>query len=354
MNSYEKNTRTLTPPSAIGWERAVPRPRDGEGFRSIASARIGATMDRNAHARRIAGGFTAVLVAFLFHQSPARARLNVVATLPDYGSIAMSVGDDLVKVTSIARGSEDPHFVDARPSFVTVLNRADALLEGGLELEIGWLPPLVNAARNRKILSDAPGHVILSRGVHVLDVPTRPVDRTMGDVHPFGNPHYWLDPANGRIMAGTLAAAFARLDPGHAAAYERGAQDFEKKLDARLAEWTRMMAPLRGTKVITYHKSFDYLFQRFGLDLVGTIEPKPGIEPSPTHISALIPQAKAAGVKLVIIEPNRPRKTPEYVASAIGAKLLVLPAMVGGNREATDYLSLFDYDLGKIVEALKP
>ena len=227
------------------------------------------------------------------------------------------------------------------------------LIEGGAELEVGWLPPLVNGARNAKILSDAPGHVILSRGVRLLEVPTGPVDRSQGDVHPAGNPHFNLDPANGKLMATTIAAAFRRLDSANAASYEANLKQFHARLDAKLAEWTQLMEPFRGTKVITYHKSFDYLLERFGLELAGTIEPKPGVEPSPTHINALIPRAKTDGVKLVIIEPNRPRKTPEYIAAAVGAKVVVVPALVGGAAAAKDYVSLFDYNVAVIAAALK-
>src|SRR5437879_5073239 len=170
---------------------------------------------------------------------PAQAKLNVVATLPDYGSIAQAIGGDKVKVTSIARGTEDQHFVDARPSFVRVLNQADVLIEGGAELEICWLPPLVNGARNEKILSDAPGHVVLSRGIRLLEVPTGPVDRSMGDVHPLGNPHFTLDPANAKVAANTLADTFSRLDPPNAETYRANLKKFEERLDQKLAEWTK-------------------------------------------------------------------------------------------------------------------
>lgn len=292
-------------------------------------------------------------LALLATTLSAQAELNVVATLPDYGAIAQAVGGNKVKVTSLVKGTEDPHFVDARPSFIRVLNQADVLIEGGAELEIGWLPPLVNSARNAKILSDAPGHVILSRGIRLLDVPAGPVDRSMGDVHPLGNPHYASDPANGKIMAATIAAAFSKLDSANAAFYEANLKKFSDRLEAKLADWSKAMEPFRGTKVITYHKSFDYLLDRFGLVLGGTVEPKPGIEPSPTHINTLIPRAKADGVKLVIIEPNRPRKTPAYVANSIGAKLLLLPESVGGHEKVKDYFDLFDYDVGQIVAALK-
>jgi len=294
-----------------------------------------------------------LVLASLFATLPVQAKLNVVATLPDYGAIAQVIGGDKVKVTSLVRGTEDPHFVDARPSFIRVLNQADVLLESGADLEIGWLPPLVNSARNAKILGDSPGHVLLSRGLRMLDVPSGPIDRSMGDVHPAGNPHFHLDPANGRTLAATIAQAFTALDPANKAAYEANLKQFNTRLDAKLAEWKRALEPLRGTKVITYHKSFDYLLDAFGLVLAGTIEPKPGIEPSPTHINALIPRAKSDGVKLILIEPNRPRKTPGFVAESIGAKLLVLPQSVGGAEKVTDYFGLFDYDVGLIAEAFK-
>jgi ABC-type Zn uptake system ZnuABC Zn-binding protein ZnuA len=293
------------------------------------------------------------LAALLGGGLPLQAKLNVVATVPDFGAIAEEIGGDKVKVTSIARGTEDAHFVDARPSYIRVLNQADVLVEGGAELEIGWLPPLVNGARNSKILSDAPGHVILSRSIRLLEVPTGPVDRSMGDVHSLGNPHFWTDPANGKLIANALAETFSRLDPANAALYQANLQKFDARLDKKIAEWTKRMEPYRGTKVVTYHKSFNYFLERFGLELAGTIEPKPGIEPSPGYINGLIPRLKAEGAKLVLIEPFRPRKTPEYVAQAIGARLLLVPTSVGGNEKVKDYFGLFDYDVAQIVAALK-
>ena len=285
--------------------------------------------------------------------SPAQAKLNVVASLPDFAAIAEEIGGTQVKVTSIARGTEDPHFVDARPSFIRVLNQADVLIEGGAELEIGWLPPLVNGARNAKILADAPGHIILSKGIQMLDVPTGPVDRSMGDIHPLGNPHYWLDPANGRIIAGQLAAAFSQIDAPNQAYYHENLKKFAARLDVKMVEWTKQLAPYRGTKVVTYHTSYDYFLHRFGLELAGTIEAKPGIEPSPSYVNKLVPRLKAAGAKLVLIEPFRPRKTPEYVARSIDAKLLILPEKVGASEKVKDYLSLFDNAVSQITDALK-
>lgn len=283
----------------------------------------------------------------------AYAALNVVATLPDFASIARDIGGDRVSVSSLAKGTEDPHFIDARPSFVRALNKADVLIEGGADLEVGWLPPLVNNARNSRILGTAPGHILASRGIRLLEVPTGPIDRSMGDVHPGGNPHYSLDPANGKVIAATIADALAKLDPAGAAVFQSNQRRFDEQLEAKLGEWTRALAPYKGTKVVTYHKSFDYLLERFGFELVGTIEPRPGLEPSPTHINALIPKAREAGVRLVIIEPNRPRRTPQRVAEGVGAKLVVLPIMVNGAEAATNYVSLFDYTVGQLSAALK-
>lgn len=281
----------------------------------------------------------------------AQPRLDVVATLPDYGAIAQAIGGDKVKVTSLARGTEDAHFVDAKPSFVRVLNKADLLIEGGAELELGWLPPLVAGARNKAILPGAPGDLKLSQHVQLLDVPTQPVDRSMGDVHPNGNPHFNLDPLNGKPMAEAIADKLAALAPANAQFFRANQKKFVQELERKFAEWKKLMEPLKGTKVVTYHKSYDYFLERFGLILAGTIEPKPGIEPSPTHINALIPRAKSEGVKFVIIEPNRPRRTPEYVAEAIGAKVVVLPALVDGHEQAKDYLQLFDYNVRQITGA---
>jgi zinc/manganese transport system substrate-binding protein len=282
----------------------------------------------------------------------AGAQIKVVATLPDLGALAQAVGGGKVKVTSLAVGTEDPHFVDAKPSFIRVLNQADLLIEGGAELEIGWLPPLVQNARNRKILAGQPGRLDASQGVRLLEVPAGPLDRSQGDVHALGNPHYLLDPANGRVVATSIAQRLAALDPPNAAFYEANLRAFHQRLDTKLAEWMQAMEPLGGKKAIAYHKSYEYLAARFGLQIAGYIEPKPGIEPSPTHINQLISSLKDAGVKLVLIEPFRSRRTPEYVAQSVGARVVVLPEMPGGHEKAKDYFSLFDYAVGQMTAAL--
>jgi len=281
------------------------------------------------------------------------AALNVVTTIPDFASIAEAVGGEHIKATSLARGPEDAHFVDARPTLLRALNKADVLVEGGADLEIGWLPPLVKNARNRNILPGAPGRVSASEGVPLLEVPTAPVDRSQGDVHAAGNPHFWLDPVNGKILARHLSDVFGTLDPDHAADFQANTRRFEKDLDARLAGWQVKMKPYAGTKVLTYHKSFEYFAARFGLVVAGQLEPKPGIEPTPGHVTQLIPQAKTEGVRLVLVEPFRPRRTPEYVAQSLGVPLVLLPDKVEAVREVRDYLGLFDYNVDALIAALK-
>jgi len=277
--------------------------------------------------------------------------LAVVATTPDLGAIARAVGGDRVEVTSIARPTEDPHFVDARPSFVRTLNKADVLVEGGAYLEAGWLPPLVDGARNSKIAAGAPGRIVASQGIALRDVPTS-LDRSMGDVHPLGNPHYLLDPVNAKTAAGTIAAGLCAVDAAGCDLYREGAQRFAAAIDAKLPQWQSALAAVKGAKVVTYHKNFDYLADRFGLVVFDNLEPKPGIPPSPTHIAELVPRMQAAGVKLILVEPNREQQTPEFVADKTGARVVPLPLMPGG-EEASDYVALIDYDVKQIAAAAK-
>lgn len=282
---------------------------------------------------------------------PSYAGLKVVATTPDLGSIVREVGGDRVEVTSLAKGTEDPHFVDAKPSFIRILNQADALIEGGADLEAGWLPPLVLNARNPRIQLGQPGRIVAAEVIRLLDVPTGLIDRSLGDVHPFGNPHFTLDPLNGRLIAGRIKERLCMLSAADCATFTANAKQFEDKIDGRLALWQKQMAPLRGTKVITYHKSFNYFAERFGLRVVNTIEPKPGIPPSASHVRDLVAQMKAEGVRLILLEPNRERKTPAFLAQETGAKVAFVPSMVQGSKEAMDYLSFFDHLVGTMLAA---
>lgn len=290
-----------------------------------------------------------IAAALLSAAATAQAKLAVVATTPDLAALARVVGGDAVSVQSIARPLEDPHFVDAKPSFARLLNGADVLIEGGAALESGWLPPLLETARNPKLGAGAPGRVVASQGLVLLDPPSE-LTRAQGDVHPAGNPHFLLDPVNGGIVAGTIADAFVALDAEHAATYRANLERFRGELQRKLAEWERLMQPLRGLKIVTYHKDFDYLARRFAMEIVGMLEPKPGIPPSPAHVAELVPQMRSAKVTLIVIEPNRERQVPDFVAEKTGARVLALPIMPGV-PEAAEYLDLIDYDLRQIAGA---
>jgi ABC-type Zn uptake system ZnuABC Zn-binding protein ZnuA len=292
------------------------------------------------------------LLFILGWASVVHAKLNVVATTSDFGALVKEIGKEYVDVTCIAKPTEDPHFVDAKPSFIVKLNKADLLIEGGCQLETGWLPSLITGARNQKILSGNSGHLIASKGIQMLEVPVS-ADRAMGDVHPMGNPHFMLDPANGKIVATHICNQLCQIDAGNCAYYKNNLYDFVKRLDRKLSEWQKILEPFRGTKIVTYHKTFSYFANRFNLNVTGTLEPKPGIPPSPAHINNLIPMMKKEEVRLIIIEPFREHKIPDFVAAQTGAKVVVLPIMPGGQKETNDYLSLFDYTMNQIVSALE-
>lgn len=289
---------------------------------------------------------------FIFLPGGVHAKLNVVATTPDLGAIAREIGGDKVTVKTLARPTEDPHFIDPKPSFITILNKADVLVEGGAHLESGWLPPLIEGARNKKILIGSTGRIVGSEGVTLIQVPTA-LNRALGDIHPMGNPHYLLDPLNGKMVAQHICDTLCKLDTASCPDFQANLEGFNRRINEKMIEWEKLMASFKGIKVVSYHKSYDYLLERFGLELFDTLEPKPGIPPSPTHINALIPRMKETGVKAIIIEPNKERKTPEFIAERTGAKVLVLPGTVEGIEEVKDYISLFDYNLTQIASVIR-
>jgi zinc/manganese transport system substrate-binding protein len=284
---------------------------------------------------------------------PAAAQLRVVATTEDLASLTHEVGGDRVKVMAIAKGYQDPHFVDPKPSFILELNRADLLVLVGRELELGWLPTLISSARNAKIQPGATGYLDASADVKILEIPTGQITRAMGDVHPQGNPHYWLDPANGRAMARSIRDRLTQLAPADRAYFAERYDAFDARLTEAEKRWEAMMAPFRGRKLVTYHRSWPNLMERFGLDVVGYVEPKPGIPPSPSHTLTLIGEMKAQGVKVIIVEPYFEKRTPQSIANQVGGQVIELAPSVGGNKEVTDYISLFDFDLSQLVAALK-
>jgi zinc/manganese transport system substrate-binding protein len=295
----------------------------------------------------------AVLVSAWSGVANAQSKLNVIATTEDLASIAREVGGDRVTVEAIARGYQDPHFVEAKPSFILKLQKADLLIVVGADLEIGWLPPLVQQSRNGRIQPGAEGYLDASRGVQLLELPTGQITRAMGDVHPLGNPHYWMDPENGKRIAKEVADAFDRLRPGDRAYFDQRVSDFTMRIDGAEKRWLATMAPFKGTKVVTYHRSFPNFAERFGLEIIGYVEPRPGIPPTPQHTLDLINEMKRQNVKVVLVEPYFDLKTPTAIGRETGAQVLVMPPSVGGVKETSDYFALFDYNIKLLVDALK-
>jgi zinc/manganese transport system substrate-binding protein len=292
-------------------------------------------------------------LALLAEATPLHAAIKVVATIEDLAALTREVGGDKVKVEALARGYQDPHFVEAKPSFILKLHSADLLVLVGRELEIGWLPPLIQQSRNRKVQVGADGYLDASLTVRILEIPTGQITRAMGDVHPLGNPHYWLDPGNGRRVAAAIRDKLSAMSPADAAYFTARYDDFDRRLTEAETRWDALMAPYKGLKVVTYHRSWPNFADRFGLDVVGYVEPRPGIPPSPRHTLEVIATMKRLGVKILLVEPYFDLKTPESMARATGAKVLVMPPSVGGEKEITDYFKLFDYDLDLLVAAVK-
>jgi len=258
-----------------------------------------------------------------------------------------------VTVESIAKGYQDPHFVEAKPSFILKLQRADVLIAVGRDLEIGWLPPLITQSRNRKIQPGASGYLDASLAAQILEIPTGQITRAMGDVHPLGNPHYWLDPENGKRIAKGVADKLSELRSGDRSYFEQRLASFTGRVDEAETRWLAAMAPYKGTKVVTYHRSFPNFAERFGLDIIGYVEPRPGIPPTPQHTLDLIGEMKRQNVKLILVEPYFDLKTPDSIGRATGAEVLVMPPSVGGVKEASDYIALFDYDVNLLVSAIR-
>ncbi len=280
-------------------------------------------------------------------------KLNVVTTTADLASLTREVGGDRVDVTSIARGYQDPHFVEPKPSFLLLLRKADLLEVVGLELEAGWLPPLLDQSRNTKIRPGGPGYLDVSTGVEILDRPSGAVNRSMGDVHALGNPHYWIDPGNAVRIAIQISNRLSQLRPKDAAYFAARLETFKKRMNEANKKWTAMLAPYRGAKIVTYHNSWPNFTRRFGLDVVGYVEPKPGVPPSPSHTFELINLMKAQKVKAILVEPYFDLKTPKSIAERTGANLLVLYPSVGARPELDDYFKLFDRNVTELVKVLR-
>jgi zinc/manganese transport system substrate-binding protein len=291
------------------------------------------------------------LAVALLAAPAARATLNVVATLPDYAAIAREVGGDRISVTALAKPTEDSHFVDARPSFVVKLRAADVLIEGGAELEAGWLPPLLDSARNNRIDAGRPGRVIASEGIQLLDVPAV-LSRAQGDVHALGNPHFGVDPLVAKAIAEHLARAFASLDPANADFYAGNARAFGVKIDAKLLEWNARLQPFRGQALAAYHDSWVYFAHRFGFVIDTFLEPKPGIPPSPAHLAEVIAKIRRDHVRAILVEPFHNRKIAEKVASATGIPVVEVAQYPGALPNTGSYIALIDALVDRLAVAL--
>ncbi|HVN75203.1 MAG TPA: metal ABC transporter substrate-binding protein [Thermoanaerobaculaceae bacterium] len=298
--------------------------------------------------RRLLG----VLIVTFALAAPAAAKLKVVATIPDLADVARQIGGDLIDVSSIATGVEDIHGVPMKPSFATVLNQADVVLLLGLEAEHAFLPALLDAAKNPKLLRGAPGYVDCSVYILPLEVPLR-IDRAEGDQHPMGNPHYNLDPVAGKDMARAVEEGLERNDPEHAATYKTNLEAYLDRLDAAISRWEEEAKPLKGVKLVSYHPDMVYFADRFGMEAAGTIEIKAGVSPTPRHIEELETMMRQQKVQIVVRERHYPAGLAETIAQETGAKLVELPAMVGGVPEAKDYISFIDYNVRTMLKAVQ-
>jgi zinc/manganese transport system substrate-binding protein len=305
-------------------------------------------MNMKKHERKFMKKSLSFFAAILFAGS-AHAKLNVVASTPDFGAIAQEIGGDKVDVTTLAKPTEDPHFVDAKPSFIVKLNHADAVIEGGAELEIGWLPPLIEGSRNPKLEPGKPGRIACAQGISLRDVPAT-LDRSKGDIHAAGNPHYMTDPLNGRIAAEHIANSFCQLDPKSCDVFKANLKKFNDRLDAKMAEWQKLLAPDKGKEVVSYHDSWPYFANRFGLKMDLFLEPKPGIPPTPAHLAELITKMKSDNIKVIIVQPYQNRKTAETVAGHTDAVVVDFPSFPGGTKETQSYIDWMDFLVKSLVK----
>ena len=279
--------------------------------------------------------------------------MKVVTSTTDLYDIAKSVGGDKIKATHIGEGYQDPHFIEAKPSFVLQLQQADVWAFVGLDLEIGWMPLLLDGARNQRIMLGGSGYLDVSRAVPVIDIPRGNVDRSQGDVHPLGNPHYWLDPENGRRIARLFLAKFSELDPKNAAVYQANDKTFEDRLGAAEKAWQPELAEIKGKPVVVWHTSWRYLAEYTGMNIVAYMEPKPGVPPSPSHLVTVMNAIRQSGAKVIIMEPFYDKKVADVVARETGVAVLIVPPSVGGVPGVTDYIQLMQRDIAQIAAAVK-
>ena len=289
-----------------------------------------------------------LLLTLLFVPFNLQAKVNIVATLPVFGSLAEEIGGDRVSIVSLARGNQDPHFLDAKPMYAVALNKADLLLQGGLDLEAGWLPPVLNQASNSKIMPGSSGNVNLSQGITPLEVPKILLDRSMGDVHPLGNPHMWLDPRNAKLMAANIYQHLAQVDPEGQAYYDTRFKDFLARMNAKMQSWEKSIVLFKGKDVLTYHKSLSYFVNWTGLNVVATIESKPGIPPSSSRVDEIIKMLPNYKVRAILVENFYPKKIPVFLSHKTGIPMLDLPTDTG-EAGINSYFDLIDH----LIDAIK-
>lgn len=284
----------------------------------------------------------------------ASAKLNIVVTTPDLASIAKEVGGDAVEITTLVRPTEDAHFIDPKPSFMVKLNRADGLIEGGAELESGWLGPLVQGSRNSRLAVGSPGRIQCNAGVNMLEVPAN-LSRDQGDIHAAGNPHYIIAPSNAFKVAGTISAGLCALDSAHAEEYRQRLKSFRTRLEAKQIEWRKALERFRGRHVVSYHNSWPYFAAEYDLKFELFIEPKPGIPPSPAHLAALVGQMKEKNAHVILVEPSLGRKAAETLVRSAGATLVSASQFPGGVKGTEEgYVQLLDYLVSSLAHAFAP
>ncbi len=313
----------------------------------IGNRRQGSVSDMRLYKRLLLAG-----LLFAALSGPAWAKLNVVATTPDLGSIAREIGGEHIDLTTLAKPTEDPHFVDAKPSLILKLNRADVVIEGGAELEMGWLPRLIDQARNPKLAAGTPGHISCAQGVPFKEIPST-LDRSKGDIHAAGNPHYLMDPLNARIVARNITETFCALDAKSADAYRANLKRFTDALDARMVEWQKKLEPFKGQQVVAYHNSWLYFGDRFNLRIDLFLEPKPGVPPTPRHLAEVILKMKQDKVHVVLVDPYLDRRTAETVATRTDATVVDVAQFPGGVKGTEGgYIALLDYLVNSVTKAL--
>jgi zinc/manganese transport system substrate-binding protein len=293
------------------------------------------------------------VLALLSAPALAAAKPRVVTTTEGLAALAREVAGDRAAVESLSRGVQDPHFVDANPMLAVKLRGADLLVDVGLDLEAGWLPPLVAQSRNARILPGGKGRLAAASAVDVLDAPAGPVDRSQGDLHPGGNPHFLADPRRAAKVAAAIADRLAALDPGEAAGYRAGAEAFRSRMDAGLARWRAALEPARGKKILTHHRTLTYFLDWTGLASAGELEPRPGVPPPPAYLADLVAVARREHVGAVVVENHYPTRSAETVAALCGAKVVQIPGDVGGEPAVTTYERYVDVLVARIGGALR-